>query len=401
MTPQMTTQQRTAVPFTIQIADEVLNDLHERLQRMRWPDEIDGAGWDYGTNLDYLRQLVAYWRDVYDWRAQERLLNRFPQFQATVDGFRLHFLHLKGQGPRPLPLVLSHGWPGSFFEMYKVAEPLADPARNGGAAEDAFDVVVPSLPGYGFSERPHERGMDFARIADLFLRLMRDELGYRRFGAQGGDWGSAITTWLGAAYPAHLVGIHLNMDPTGLLRQDLERLGSLGDSPAIQRWRAQMQHYEQDEGAYSRLQGTRPQTLAYGLADSPVGLAGWIVEKFRAWSDCQGDVERAFTKDELLTNIMIYWVTNTINSSTRLYYETAHTPTEPPARVEVPTGVAAFPYDIVPPVRSIAERTFNIQHWSDMPAGGHFAALEQPEAMVEDIRAFFRPLRQTSQPWVL
>jgi pimeloyl-ACP methyl ester carboxylesterase len=393
MIPQMT-QHTTVVPFTIQIADEVLGDLQQRLQRTRWPDEIDGAGWDYGTNLAYLQQLVAYWREGYDWRAQERLLNRFPQFQASVDGFRLHFLHLKGQGPRPLPLILSHGWPGSFFEMYKVVEPLADPTRHGGSAEDAFDVVVPSLPGYGFSERPHTRGMNVARIADLFLRLMRDALGYRRFGAQGGDWGSAITARLGAAYPAHLVGIHLNGIPVRLGPQDL---AGLGDGPDIQRWRARRQHYEQDEGAYSRIQGTRPQTLAYGLTDSPVGLAGWIVEKFRAWSDCQGDVERAFSKDELLTNIMIYWVTDTINSSMRLYYEAAHTPAEPPERVEVPTGVAAFPHDIVTPVRSIAKRMFNIQQWRDMPAGGHFAALEQPEALVEDIRTFFRPLRQTSQ----
>ncbi len=383
----------TAVPFTVQIADEVLSDLQQQLERTRWTDEIDGAGWDYGTNLDYLRQLVAYWREGFDWRAQERRLNRFPQFQATVDGFRLHFVHMKGQGPRPLPLLLSHGWPGSFFEFYKVVEPLADPARFGGAAEDAFDVVVPSLPGYGFSERPHMRGMTVARIAKLFLQLMRDALGYARFGAQGGDWGSAITTRLGAAYPAHVVGIHLNMDPTGLLRQDPERLGSLADSPDIQRWRAQRQHYEQDEGAYSRIQGTRPQTLAYGLTDSPVGLAGWIVEKFRAWSDCQGDVERAFSKDELLTNIMIYWVTNTINSSIRLYYEAAHTPPETLERVAVPTGMAAFPHDIVTPVRSIAERMFNIQQWTDMQAGGHFAALEQPEALVQDIRTLFRPLR--------
>jgi microsomal epoxide hydrolase len=393
LTTQTTSQHTTAVPFTIQIGHEVLNNLRQRLQRTRWPDEIDGAGWDYGTNLAYLQQLIAYWCESFDWRAQERLLNRFPQFQATIDGFRLHFLHLKGRGPRPLPLLLSHGWPGSFFEFYKVVEPLADPARHGGATEDAFDVVVPSLPGYGFSERPHTRGMHAARIADLFARLMRDELGYQRFGAQGGDWGSAITARLGAAYPAQVVGIHLNMDPVPLLQQDLERLGNLGDGPDVQRWRAQMRQYQQDEGAYNQIQSTRPQTLAYSLTDSPVGLAGWIVEKFRAWSDCQGDVERAFTKDELLTNLTIYWVTNTIDASVRLYYENAHTPAEPFGRVEVPAGIAAFPYDIVTPVRSIAERTFNIQHWSDMPAGGHFAALEQPEALVHDIRTFFRPLR--------
>ncbi len=381
----------SAQTFAIQIDDDVLSDLQQRLQRTRWPDEIAGAGWDYGTNLDYLKQLVAYWRDAYDWRAQERLLNRFPQFQATIDGFGLHFLHIKGKGPRPMPLLISHGWPGSFFEMYKIIGPLSDPASHGGSEQDAFDVVVPSLPGYGFSQRPDERGMNVARIAELFLRLMRDELGYQRFGAQGGDWGSSITSRLGYAYPQHLIGIHLNMISSWLAVQESERLG---DSPELQRWRAQLQHYRQDEGAYSRIQGTRPQTLAYGLNDSPAGLAGWIVEKFRAWSDCQGDVERAFSKDELLTNIMIYWVTQTINSSTRLYYEVDHTPGPMFGHVDVPTGVAAFPHEIIMPVRSIAERTYNIQRWSVMQAGGHFAALEQPEALVNEIRAFFKPLRQ-------
>lgn len=380
-----------AQQFTIQIDDDVLSDLQKRLQRTRWPDEIPGAGWDYGTNLDYLKQLVAYWRDAYDWRTQEQLLNSFPQFQATIDGFGLHFIHVKGKGPRPMPLLISHGWPGSFFEMYKIIGPLTDPVSYGGSEQDAFDVVVPSLPGYGFSERPDERGMNVARIAELFMRLMRNELGYQRFGAQGGDWGSAITSRLGYAYPQHLIGIHLNMIPSWVARQESD---SLGDCPEVQQWHAQQQHYQQDEGAYSRIQGTRPQTLAYGLNDSPAGLAGWIVEKFRAWSDCQGDVERAFSKDELLTNIMIYWVTETINSSIRLYYEATHTQGDTLGHVDVPTGVAAFPHEIVVPVRSIAERTYNIQRWSVMQAGGHFAALEQPRALVHEIRAFFKPLRQ-------
>jgi pimeloyl-ACP methyl ester carboxylesterase len=381
----------SAQPFTIRVDDDVLSDLQQRLQRTRWPDEIAGAGWDYGTNLDYLRQLVAYWRDVYDWRAQERMLNHFPQFYATIDGFGLHFLHIKGKGPRPIPLIISHGWPGSFFEMYKIIGPLTDPVGHGGSEQDVFDVVVPSLPGYGFSERPHERGMDIARIAELFMHLMRDELGYPRFGAQGGDWGSSITSRLGYAYPQHLIGIHLNMVPT---RAKVPPDNSLGESPEIQQWRAQRQHYLQEEGAYNRIQSTRPQTLAYGLNDSPAGLAGWIVEKFCAWSDCQGDVERAFSKDELLTNIMIYWVTQTINSSTRLYYEAAHTQGVPFGHVDVPTGVAAFPGEIIMPVRGLAEHAYNIQRWSVMQAGGHFAALEQPEALVQDIRAFFNPLRQ-------
>src|SRR5260370_885690 len=235
--------------------------------------EIAGAGWDYGTNLDYLKQLVVYWRDAYDWRTQERLLNRFPQFQAIIDGFGLHFIHVKGKGPRPMPLLISHGWPGSFFEMYKIIGPLSDPVSHGGSEQDAFDVVVPSLPGYGFSQRPDERGMNVARIAELFLHLMRDELGYQRFGAQGGDWGSAITSRLRHAYPQHLIALHLNTLSSRLAVQESE---GLGDSPELQRWRAQLQHYRQDEGAYSRIQGTRPQTLAYGLNDSPAGLAGWI-----------------------------------------------------------------------------------------------------------------------------
>lgn len=383
----------SAQPFTIQIDDAILNDLKQRLQRTRWPDEIPDSGWDHGTNLDYLKQLVAYWHDIYDWRAQERLLNRFPQFQATINGFRLHFIHVKGKGPNPIPLLISHGWPGSFFEMYKIIGPLSDPVSHGGSEEDAFDVIVPSLPGYGFSERPRERGMNVARMADLFLLLMRDELGYQRFGAQGGDWGSVISARLGYVYPEHLIGIHLNMDPSWA--KSPQQPDNLGDSPEIQQWQAQVQHYLHEEGAYSRIQGTRPQTLAYGLNDSPVGLAGWIVEKFRVWSDCQGDVERVFSKDELLTNIMIYWVTETINSSTRLYYETFHARSPLLGQIEIPTGIVAFPHELVTPVRSIAEQTFNIQHWSTMQSGGHFAALEEPEVLVNDIRTFFRPLRQT------
>jgi microsomal epoxide hydrolase len=382
-------------PFTIQIDDALLHDLQQRLQRTRWPDEISNSGWDYGTNLDYLKQLVTYWHDTYDWRAQERLLNGFPQFQATINGFRLHFIHVKGKGPHPIPLLISHGWPGSFFEMYKIIGPLSDPASYGGSEDDAFDVIVPSLPGYGFSERPRERGMNISRMADLFLLLMREELGYQRFGAQGGDWGSVISARLGHAYPQHLIGIHITMDPSWT--RSPQQTDNLADSPEIQQWRAQVQRYLQDEGAYSRIQGTRPQTLAYGLTDSPAGLAGWIVEKFRAWSDCQGDVERAFSKDELLTNIMIYWVTATINSSTRIYYETFHTQGPLIGQIDTPTGIAVFPYEIVTPLRSIAEQTFNIQHWSTMQTGGHFAALEQPEALVNDIRTFFKPLRQKTR----
>jgi pimeloyl-ACP methyl ester carboxylesterase len=373
--------------FKIQVEDSVLTDLKQRLSLTRWPDEIPDSDWDYGTNLAYLKELVAYWRDTFDWRAQERLLNSFPQFKANVDGLDIHFIHVKGKGPQPIPLIISHGWPGSFFEMYKIIGPLTDPARFGGKSEDAFDVVVPSLPGYGFSAHPRERGMDVRRIAELFQRLMTEQLNYQRFGAQGGDWGSPISTRLAQDYPDNLIGIHLNM---------MMRLPASKDdqpTPEEQRWREQMQRFQQDGSGYSHMQGTRPQTLAYGLNDSPAGLAGWIVEKFRAWSDCHGDIESVYTKDELLTNIMIYWVTATINSSTRLYYETTHGSAITTERVKVPTGAALFPKDIAVPPRSLAERQYNIQRWTNVDKGGHFAALEQPEILIHELREFFRPLR--------
>ena len=374
-------------PFTIQVAEEVLSDLRQRLARTRWPDQLPEAGWDYGTNRTYLQHLVNYWLEGYDWRAQERLLNTFPQFTTEIDGVHLHFLHLKGKGTQPIPLIISHGWPGSFFEMYKIIGPLTDPARFGGDPADAFDVVVPSLPGYGFSGPTNTRGVTVTRIAGVFVTLMQ-ELGYEHFAAQGGDWGSSICATLGRSYPDKLVGIHLNFL---LLRSNTSQEATNDEE---RRWRERLALFLTDGSGYSRIQGTRPQTLAYGLNDSPVGLAGWIIEKFRAWSDCHGDLESVFTKDELLTNVMIYWVTQTINSSTRLYYETFHQRETDQGRVEVPTGVAVFPQEIAVPPRSIAQHYYNIQRWTEMNAGGHFAALEQPQALVEDIRAFFRPLRK-------
>lgn len=377
----------TLSPFKIQVPETVLTDLKRRLAATRWPDEMPNSGWDYGTNLEYLKQLVAYWQDTFDWRTQERLLNSFPQFTAEVDGLRLHFIHVKGKGPRPMPLIISHGWPGSFFEMYKIIRPLADPASDNGDPEDAFDVIVPSLPGYGFSNRPRERGVDVVRIAELFMRLMTEVLEYPRFAAQGGDWGSFISSQLGHAYPDKLIGIHLNAV--------FVRPGPVHNEMTEEErgWREQWKRYQTDGSGYNRIQGTRPQTLAYGLNDSPVGLAGWIVEKFRAWSDCHGNVESVYTKDELLTNIMIYWVTETINSSARLYYEVSHHRGFYQGRVHVPTGAALFPKDIFIPPRAIAEQSYNIQRWTQMSSGGHFAALERPKELVEEIRAFFRPLR--------
>ena len=379
-------------PFTIEVPDAVLDDLQRRLAQTRWSDEIPGSDWDYGTNLSYLKTLVEYWRTRFNWRSQEKLLNTFSHYKATVDGLGIHFVHVRGQGRNPMPLVITHGWPGSFFEMYKIIPLLTDPARHGGDAADAFDVIVPSMPGYGFSDRPTQRGMHVLKIADLWVKLMTEDLGYPRFGAQGGDWGASVTNYLGFAYPQHLIGIHTTSmtRPTPYLGP-----GSKALSDAEKAFLEQRQAWLQAEGGYSHIQGTKPQTLSYGLNDSPAGLAAWIVEKYRTWSDCNGNVESRFTKDDLLTTITLYWVTQTINASTRLYYETQQHPWElkQGERIPVPTGMAVFPKEISRPPREWGERSFNVQRWTEMPRGGHFAALEEPERLVEEIRAFFRPLR--------
>lgn len=379
--------------FTINVPDAVLADLKRRLDATRWPDEINGANWDYGSNLSYMRSLAEYWRNGYDWRKQEAALNRLPQYRAELDGFHVHFVHVRGKGPAPLPLIITHGWPGSFIEMVKIIPLLTDPAAHGGKAEDAFDLVIPSLPGYGFSDRPRERGMQPGKIAALWARLM-EELGYRRFGAQGGDWGSAVSVSLGLDHAERVIGIHLNFIAGRFL------LGGTLNQPQEDKiastYLNELRGWFDSEGAYSHAQATKPQTLSYGLNDSPVGLAAWITEKFRTWSDCGGDVERVFTRDELLTNVMMYWVTQTISSSVRLYYETRERPLRlaPGSRVNPPVGVALFPKEIAMPPRELAERGLNIARWTVMPRGGHFAAMEQPELLAEDIREFFRPLRQ-------
>ena len=378
-------------PFTITIAQSTLDDLRDRLAHTRWPDEVQGAEWDYGTNLDYLKALAAYWQHEFDWRKQEVKLNQFAQFRADIDGFGIHFIHERGKGPNPLPIILTHGWPDSFYRMHKIIPLLTDPASHGGDPADSFDVIVPSLPGFGFSDRPHERGMTRERTAELWARLMTEALGYRRFAAAGGDIGSGVTQLLALAHPDLLVGIHLTDvgHPLSDAQSDL--------SEAEKQYLSAVQQWVRREGAYAMIQSTRPQTLAYGLNDSPVGLAAWIVEKFRAWSDCDGDVERRFSKDELLTNVMIYWVTETINSSVRTYYEVSPPPLSPGQHIEVPAGVALFPKDISLPPREWAERSLRVQRWTEMPRGGHFAALEEPELLVEDIRAFFRPFRAPSR----
>jgi len=378
-------------PFRIEVPDAVLRDLRERIARTRWPDEISGSGWDYGTNLAYLRELLDYWRDRFDWRAQERKLNDLSQFRADVDGLDLHFVHARGGGPDPMPLLMLHGWPSTFYEMTKVLPMLADPAAHGGDPGDSFDVVVPSLPGCGFSERPREPGMHKTRMAELFSKLMTDVLGYERFAARGGDVGAGVVSLLALDHPERVIGIHVSdvyrpyLGPGARYFTDAER--AFFDEERT---------WTEREGAYDHLQATKPQTLGYGLNDSPAGLAAWIVEKYRSWSDCGGDVERRFTKDEILTQLTIYWVTETINSANRLYFERDRSPRrlESGDRVNVPTAVAIFPGDIDRPPREWGERVYDVRRWTEMPRGGHFAALEEPGLLARDIREFFRPLRR-------
>ncbi len=378
-------------PFNVKVPEEAIDDLRERLSRVRFPDQVPGEPWAYGTDLAYMRSLVAYWRDHFDWRAQEASLNSLPQYMVHLHGIDLHFLHVPGRGPRPHPLLLSHGWPGSVFEFLELIPRLTDPERFGEDPADAFTVVAPSLPGYGFSFTPDQPRFAIEGIADCFAELMTDVLGYSRFGAQGGDWGSFVTARLGYAYRTRLSGIHLNMMP---VRRDPVMISN--PTPEETRYAEQLQLWLKEETGYQWIQGTKPQTLAFALTDSPSGLAAWIVEKFRAWSDCGGNVEAAFARDHLLANISLYWFTGAIGSSFWPYYARMHSPWPIPAgeTVKVPTGYSEFPREILRPPRSIAERTFtNIQRWSVMQRGGHFAAMEQPEALADEICALFRPLR--------
>jgi epoxide hydrolase len=369
-----------------------LTDLRERLARTRFPDELDDVGWDYGTPLAYVRELVAYWLNEYDWREEEARLNRLRQFRARLEcGLDIHYLHIKGVGPKPYPLIMTHGWPGSVVEFEKIIPLLTDPGVHGGDPADAFDLVCPSMPGYGFSGHARTRGMDAERIAALWAELMRG-LGYTRYGAQGGDWGSMVSTYLGANHAADVAGIHLNFVVAFPLNEANPMEGVEEDeAPALMH----MAQFMNLETGYQRIQGTKPQTLGYGLTDSPAGLAAWIVEKFRTWSDCNGNVESRFTKDELLTNIMLYWATASATSSFRLYYEMMQGGKFPPTgfRVDVPTGCAIFPHEIIRPPRKWVDKLYNVQQWTKMPAGGHFAAMEEPQALADDIRKFFRTLR--------
>lgn len=380
--------------FRLDVPDDQLADLRQRLARTRFPDQPPGASWASGTDLAFMQDAVRYWRERFDWRAQEARLNALPQFTVSLSGIRLHYLHVRGR-PRPdgvpcLPLLLSHGWPGSVLEFLDLIPRLTDPAAFGGDPHDAFDVVAPSLPGYGLSFAPGQPRFAVDDIARTFHALMTGVLGYPRFGAQGGDWGSFITSCLAAEFPQSMVGIHLNMMP---LRRDVKPAPDLPPDEA--RYLRELDHFLQEETGYQWIQGTRPQTLAYGLNDSPAGLAAWIFEKFRAWTDCDGDPTRSIPMDTMLANISLYWFTGAIGSSFWPYYARRHGPW--PIRegsIAVPTGYCEFPREILRPPRSMAERVYSdIRRWSVMPHGGHFAALEHPQAMAEEIRAFFRPLR--------
>lgn len=375
-------------PFKITIPDDVLTDLSERLARTRLPDEVPDTGWDYGTNLAYLTELIEYWRTKYDWRIHERVLNRFNHFKANIDSLEIHFIHQPGTGPNPKPLLLIHGWPGSVYEFNSIIPMLTRPSAPG--AGDSFSVIAPSLPGYGFSSHPAKRGFGVAEMAATFHQLMTDALGYQRYAVQGGDWGAAITSAIGYGHREHLYGIHLNM--VGAAPADERGEANLSDEE--KQFLAAAQKFRHEEAGYQAIQGTKPQTLAYGLNDSPAGLAAWIVEKFRTWSDCGGNVERRFSKDQLLTNVMIYWVTQSINSSTRLYYEQRHRPFRMArgTKIEAPTALALFPGELLLPPRSWADRIYNLKRWTIMAQGGHFAAMEEPKLLAHDIREFFRDL---------
>jgi pimeloyl-ACP methyl ester carboxylesterase len=380
-------------PFRSETSPEQLTDLRERLARTRFAPALSGQDWTHGTPPGYLAELLEYWRTEFDWGAAEERLNALPQFLAEVDGNTVHFVHAKGVGPRPFPLLFSHGWPGSFWEVHKIIGPLTDPAAYGGNPADAFDLVAPSLPGYGFSPHPGMPGMTPTAMATLFNRLMTEVLGYSRYGAQGGDWGAQITSRLGRDHGDTVAGIHLNLiGATPVLDENSAPL-----TPAEEAFVTKTEQFFSEEGGYAQMQGTRPSTLAAGLSDSPAGLAAWIVEKFRAWSDCGGDVESVFSKDELLTDITLYWLTNSIATSIRLYYETMHTEGMlgrfVPGYVDTPTGFASFSKDNFTPPEEWVRRCYRLVRFTEFDRGGHFAALERPEELVTEIRAFFRPLR--------
>jgi pimeloyl-ACP methyl ester carboxylesterase len=373
----------TIEEFRIDIPQADLDDLRDRLTRTRWPDQLPDVGWDYGIALDDVWELASYWRTGYDWRVHERQLNSFPQFTTEIDGQRVHFLHVRSGVPGALPLIMTHGWPGSVVEFMEIIGPLTDPGAHGGDPGDAFDLVVPSIPGFGFSGPTRSPGWNVPRVARARGELMR-RLGYERYGAQGGDWGSGISRELGILFPEQLIGVHLNtLSP--YFSGDLDELDAQ-DRARVERLR----QFRRTGSGYGAIQATRPQTVGYGLTDSPAGQLAWIAEKFGQWTDGGlGAVDR----DQMLTNITVYWLTRTAGSSARLYYEAARSLSRAPVPSTVPTGVAVFPAEIAPPVRRLAEQSNHIVHWSEFDRGGHFAAMEEPGVLIEDVREFFRRFR--------
>lgn len=380
--------------FTIAVSDEEIEDLKMRLTNTRLPDQISGTSWEYGTDIKYLTELVDYWRDDFDWREQERQLNQFDQFKTDIDGLSMHFIHQRSSNPNAIPLMIVHGWPGSVSEFTKIIDPLVNPTAHGGDASDSFHIIAPSLPGFGFSGIPDDPGYSPEKIAHILAALM-DRLGYSEYAIAGGDWGAIINRHLANNYPDRLIGLHSNMMLAGPPSDPAQR-DAVSDEENAQR--TARGAYMQNEVAYQRIQGTKPQTLGYGLMDSPSGLASWIVEKFHGWTDmpqgADGYLDNHFSKDELLTNISIYWFTGTITSSTRIYYENSKSPVEKPiSYIDVPTGAAIFPAEIFVTPRSWAEAAYDLRHWTIMDKGGHFAALEQPDLYLNDLRVFYRLLR--------
>ena len=381
-------------PFRINIDPARIERIRARLADMRWPAApSDDADWRYGTDLRALRELVAHWTTDYDWRRAEQALNAHPHFKARIDGLDIHYVHVRGSGRRPLPLLLTHGWPGSFFEYFKLIEPLCFPERFGGDAEDGFDVVIPSLPGFGFSSAP-ARPIGLHQVARLWHTLMTEVLGCMHYGAQGGDMGSAVTTWLALDHPEHVVGIHLNL----FTMAATDVAAPVNDEERA--WAQALQGVQQREMAYAALHGTRPQTIALALADNPLGTAAWMLEKFQRWSDVGNELGARYSPDELITAIMIYLVTDSMPTAIWMYRGAAEeaSGTIPAGqRVQVPTACAVFPKEFLPcPPRSRVERTYeNLRRWTAMPAGGHFPAMEEPAMLAEDVRCFFRTIRSS------
>jgi pimeloyl-ACP methyl ester carboxylesterase len=365
-------------------------DLRERVRRTRWPDVVPNSGWDYGVDLAFMKEICGYWSDEFDWARQIERISTLHHYKAVANGLEIHFIHERGQGPNPLPLILTHGWPGSFLEMLKIVPLLTDPGGHGADPADAFDVIVPSLPGYGFSGKPGA-GMNVFAIAALWVDLML-ALGYPRFAAQGGDIGAGVSTALGLRHSDRVLGIHLNFIP-GSYRPHLA--SQMEPDAAEEEFLKEASRWSERMGAYAHVQRTTPLTAAYGLNDSPAGLAAWILEKFRLWSDCGGDLLQRFTRDELLANVTLYWMTETIHSSFRIYFEGAKAPLSFAENEfgHVPCAIAHFPWEILFPPRAWVERGYNVKRWTEMPRGGHFAAAEEPELLAEDLRSFFREFR--------